>query len=161
MWNEGRSWGYIFAALPSRSEGIIRVRCSTKFKSDLVQGPVVFELEEGPIASLTLGLLYRRRSNRQVAAMMTIQVMEIRTSAAKVEIQARPSRADGQTWTGSACWYTRKRACLGTGSTESFCIILVHYCWFHLLRVNSESYALSLLIKQSTLDMFEVFNTST
>jgi hypothetical protein len=32
MWNEGRSWEYIFAALPSRSEGTIRVRCSTKFK---------------------------------------------------------------------------------------------------------------------------------
>jgi len=30
MWNEGRSWEYIFAALPSRSA--IRVRCSTKFK---------------------------------------------------------------------------------------------------------------------------------
>lgn len=32
MWNEGRSWEYIFAALPSRSEGTIRVHCSTKFK---------------------------------------------------------------------------------------------------------------------------------
>jgi hypothetical protein len=32
MWNEGRSWEYIFAALPNRSEGSIRVRCSTKFK---------------------------------------------------------------------------------------------------------------------------------
>jgi hypothetical protein len=32
MWNEGRSWEYIFAALPGRSEGTIRVRCSTKFK---------------------------------------------------------------------------------------------------------------------------------
>jgi hypothetical protein len=32
MWNEGRSWEYIFGALPSRSEGTIRVRCSTKFK---------------------------------------------------------------------------------------------------------------------------------
>jgi hypothetical protein len=32
MWNEGRSWEYIFAALPHRSEGTIRVRCSTKFK---------------------------------------------------------------------------------------------------------------------------------
>ena len=32
MWNEGRSWEYIFASLPSRSEGSIRVRCSTKFK---------------------------------------------------------------------------------------------------------------------------------
>ncbi|KAH6704338.1 hypothetical protein BKA61DRAFT_740071 [Leptodontidium sp. MPI-SDFR-AT-0119] len=30
MWNEGRSWEYIFAALPRRSA--IRVRCSTKFK---------------------------------------------------------------------------------------------------------------------------------
>jgi hypothetical protein len=42
-------------------------------KSDLVQGPVVLELEEQPIAPLALGLLYRRRSNRQAAAMMTIQ----------------------------------------------------------------------------------------
>ena len=25
MWNEGRSWEYIFAALPNRSEGSIRV----------------------------------------------------------------------------------------------------------------------------------------
>jgi hypothetical protein len=32
MWNEGRSWKYIFAALPDRTEGTIRVRCSTKFK---------------------------------------------------------------------------------------------------------------------------------
>jgi hypothetical protein len=32
MWNEGRSWEYIFAKLPHRSEGSIRVRCSTKFK---------------------------------------------------------------------------------------------------------------------------------
>jgi hypothetical protein len=32
MWNEGRSWEYIFAALPNRSEGSIRVRCSTKLK---------------------------------------------------------------------------------------------------------------------------------
>jgi hypothetical protein len=32
MLNEGRSWEYIFAALPNRSEGSIRVRCSTKFK---------------------------------------------------------------------------------------------------------------------------------
>jgi hypothetical protein len=32
MWNEGRSWEYIAAALPGRSEGTIRVRCSTKFK---------------------------------------------------------------------------------------------------------------------------------
>ncbi len=62
-------------------------------KSDLVQGPVVLELEEGPIALLTLRLLYRRRSNRQAAAMMTIQVMEIRTSAATIEILARPSKA--------------------------------------------------------------------
>jgi len=34
-------------------------------KSDLVQGPAVLELEEEPIASLALGLLQRRRSNRQ------------------------------------------------------------------------------------------------
>jgi hypothetical protein len=58
-----------------------------------VDGPVVLELEEGPIASLALGLLQRRRSSRQVAIMMTIQVMAIRTSAATIEIQARPSRA--------------------------------------------------------------------
>lgn len=32
MWNEGRSWEYIAAALPGRSEGTIRVRCLTKFK---------------------------------------------------------------------------------------------------------------------------------
>lgn len=32
MWNEGRSWEYIFAALPNRSKGSIRVRCSTKFE---------------------------------------------------------------------------------------------------------------------------------
>jgi hypothetical protein len=32
MWNGGRSWEYIFAELPHRSEGSIRVRCSTKFK---------------------------------------------------------------------------------------------------------------------------------
>jgi hypothetical protein len=32
MWNEGRSWEYIFAELPHRSEGSIRVRCSTKLK---------------------------------------------------------------------------------------------------------------------------------
>lgn len=32
MWNKGRSWEYIFAELPHRSEGSIRVRCSTKFK---------------------------------------------------------------------------------------------------------------------------------
>jgi hypothetical protein len=32
MWNEGRSWEYIFAKLPHRSEASIRVRCSTKFK---------------------------------------------------------------------------------------------------------------------------------
>jgi len=32
MWNESRSWEYIFAELPHRSEGSIRVRCSTKFK---------------------------------------------------------------------------------------------------------------------------------
>jgi len=44
-------------------------------KSDLVQGPVVLKLEEGPIASLALGHLQRRRSSRQVAIMMTIQVI--------------------------------------------------------------------------------------
>jgi hypothetical protein len=32
MWNEDRSWEYIFAALPGWSEETIRVRCSTKFK---------------------------------------------------------------------------------------------------------------------------------
>ena len=32
MWNEGRSWEYIAAALPGRSEGTIWVRCLTKFK---------------------------------------------------------------------------------------------------------------------------------
>ena len=32
MWNEGHLWEYIFAALPHRSKGTIRVRCSTKFK---------------------------------------------------------------------------------------------------------------------------------
>jgi len=32
MWNEDYSWEYIFTALPSRSEGTIRVRYSTKFK---------------------------------------------------------------------------------------------------------------------------------
>jgi hypothetical protein len=31
----------------------------------------------GPIASLTLGLLQRKRSSRQAAMMMTIQVMAI------------------------------------------------------------------------------------
>jgi hypothetical protein len=39
MWNEGRSWEYIFAALPHRSEGSIRVRCSTKFKKRPRTGP--------------------------------------------------------------------------------------------------------------------------
>jgi hypothetical protein len=101
MWNEGRSWEYIFAALPSWSEGTTRVCCSTKFKSDLVQGPVVPELEKRPIASLTLGLLYRRRSNGQAAAMITIQVMEIRTLAAMMmDVRAR---------TSSACWHTRRQ----------------------------------------------------
>jgi hypothetical protein len=65
---------------------------------------------------LALGLLHRRRSSRQAAMMMTIQVMAIQTSAATMEILARPSRAvrartsraDGQTWTSSACWHTRK-----------------------------------------------------
>jgi len=72
-------------------------------------------------------LLYRRRSNRQAAAIMTIHVIEIRTSAATMEILARPSRAvrartsgaDGQTWTSSACWRTRKKASLGSGSLVS------------------------------------------
>jgi hypothetical protein len=32
MLDEDRSWEYIFAELPNRSEGSIRVRCSTKFK---------------------------------------------------------------------------------------------------------------------------------
>jgi hypothetical protein len=32
MWNEGRLWEYIFAALPNRSEGSIRVHYLTKFK---------------------------------------------------------------------------------------------------------------------------------
>jgi hypothetical protein len=32
MWNEGRSWEYIFTKLPHRSKGSIRVRCSTKFQ---------------------------------------------------------------------------------------------------------------------------------
>jgi hypothetical protein len=60
-------------------------------KNDLVLGPVVLELEEGLIASLTLGLLFWRRSNRQAAAMTMIQVIEIRTSVAIIEILARPS----------------------------------------------------------------------
>ena len=62
-------------------------------KSDLVQGLVVLELMEQPIAPLALGLLYWRRSNCQTAAMMTIQ-----------EVLARPgpfeheqAGADGQT----------------------------------------------------------------
>jgi hypothetical protein len=42
MWNEGRSWEYIFAVLPSRSEGTIRVRCSTKFKKRLRTGADCF-----------------------------------------------------------------------------------------------------------------------
>jgi hypothetical protein len=50
---------------------------------------VVLELEGGPITSLTLRLLYRRRSNRQAAAMVTIQVF----SSDNGEILARPSRA--------------------------------------------------------------------
>jgi hypothetical protein len=61
-------------------------------ESDLVQGPVVLELEEGLIASLMLGLLYRRGSSRQ-AAMMTSQLMAIGTSVATIKIQAKPSRA--------------------------------------------------------------------
>jgi hypothetical protein len=32
MWNDGCLWEEIAAALPGRSEGTIRVRCSTKFK---------------------------------------------------------------------------------------------------------------------------------
>jgi hypothetical protein len=32
MWNDGRSWEYIFAHLLHRSEGSLRVRYSTKFK---------------------------------------------------------------------------------------------------------------------------------
>ena len=32
MWHEGRSWEYIFGHLPHRSEGSIRVRCSTKIQ---------------------------------------------------------------------------------------------------------------------------------
>jgi hypothetical protein len=35
--------------------------------------------------------LYRRRLNRQAAAIMTIQVIEIQTSAATMEIFVRPS----------------------------------------------------------------------
>jgi hypothetical protein len=59
--------------------------------------------------------------------MITIQVMEIRTSAATLEILARPSRAvrarastaDDWTWTSSAYWHTRKRASLWSGSLAS------------------------------------------
>jgi hypothetical protein len=32
MWNDSCLWEEIAAALPGRSEGTIRVRCSTKFK---------------------------------------------------------------------------------------------------------------------------------
>jgi hypothetical protein len=41
-------------------------------KNDLVLGPVVLELEEGLIASLILGLLFWRRSNRQVVVITMI-----------------------------------------------------------------------------------------
>jgi hypothetical protein len=58
-------------------------------KSDLVQGLIVLELEEGLIASLTLGLLYRRRSNRQAAAMMTFSDRD--PASAAIKIQAKPS----------------------------------------------------------------------
>ena len=96
-------------------------------KSDLVHRPIVLELEVEPIASLALGLLHWRRSNRQAAAMMTIQVMEIRPSTATMEILARPSRTVrartsrvyGQTWTSSACWHTRRRASRGSGSSAN------------------------------------------
>jgi hypothetical protein len=92
MWNEGRSWEYIFAELPHRSEGPSGCAVRQNSKSDLAQGPVVLELEEGPIASLMTGLLYRRRSNRQAAAMMTIQVM------ATMGILGRPSTSKHSRW---------------------------------------------------------------
>jgi hypothetical protein len=56
MRNEGRSWEYIFAALPNRSENSIRVRYSIKFNKRPRTGAVVLELEEQPIALLALGL---------------------------------------------------------------------------------------------------------
>jgi hypothetical protein len=46
MWNEGRSWEYIAAALAGRSEGTTPVRCSTKFKERSRTGPIVLELEQ-------------------------------------------------------------------------------------------------------------------
>jgi len=66
----------------AESIGTIRVRCSTKFKEG-----------GGPIGSLTSGLLQRRRSSRQAAMIIATQGMEIRPSAAIMEILARPSRA--------------------------------------------------------------------
>jgi hypothetical protein len=64
--------------LPSLTAVKIPSGCAVRQNSisDLVQGPVVLELEEQPIASLALGILYRRRSNLQAAVMVTIQVME-------------------------------------------------------------------------------------
>jgi hypothetical protein len=92
-------------------------------KSDLVYRPVVLEQEEDPTASLTLG----RRSNRQATAMTMIQVIEIRTSAAIVEIVARPSRA-ARARTSRSNWSDldeqrllayKKEASLKTGSFAS------------------------------------------
>jgi hypothetical protein len=43
---------------------------------------------------------------------------DVRAGASRA-VRARASIADGQTWTSSACWHTRKRACLGSGSLAS------------------------------------------
>jgi hypothetical protein len=40
------------------AKGPFRYAVRRNSKSDLVQGPVILELEEGPIASLTFGLLH-------------------------------------------------------------------------------------------------------
>ena len=50
MWNEGRSWEYIFAALPNRSENSIRVRCSTKFNKRPRTGADCFIDVEAPVS---------------------------------------------------------------------------------------------------------------
>jgi hypothetical protein len=55
MWNEGRSWEYILLPSLAGVKGPSGCAVRQNSKSDLVQGPVVLELEEGPIASLTLG----------------------------------------------------------------------------------------------------------
>ncbi|CZR65258.1 uncharacterized protein PAC_15158 [Phialocephala subalpina] len=107
MWNEGRSWEYIFAALPGR-EGTIRVRCSTRFGKRSRTGANCF---------IDVGAPVSEKVEPSSSGDDDDSSDGDPDFSSEMEILAGPSRAvRARARTSSACWHARKRASLGSRS---------------------------------------------